>query len=37
MPVRVLADWAVWQLRPEKTKRESEQLERLYRLEDPRA
>jgi len=37
MPVRVLADWAVWQLRPEKTKRETEQLERLYRLEDPRA
>ena len=36
LPARVLADWAVWQIRPEKAKRETEQLERLYRLEDLR-
>jgi len=36
LPVRVLADWAVWQLRQEKAKQETEQLEHLYRLEDPR-
>jgi hypothetical protein len=36
LPARVLADWAVWQLRQEEAKRETEQLERLYWLEDLR-